>query len=159
MHIERIHFDEVFDVQPSRGDFSFRSRAKAHYGVNLRNRVIPRPGATFAVAFEKPGDWLSVVASRDLASDKVVLARPTWIDLLLQADFYLLSLPFMVGTLVLGGFWPALVLAALLLLAMGCLLVRGARTNRALRRALLEIKQNGIHCDNSSSAPTAVCNS
>lgn len=53
MHIEQIHFDEVFDIQTVRGDFSFRSRGRAHYGVNLQNRVIPRPGSTFAVAFEK----------------------------------------------------------------------------------------------------------
>jgi len=123
MHIERIHFDEVFDVQASRGDFSFRSRGRPHYGVNLQNRVVPESGSTFAVAFEKPGDWQRVLGSRDLASGKVVLARPTWIGLLLQADFFLFGLPFLVGTLLMGGFWAGLVLGALLLLALYVLVI------------------------------------
>lgn len=160
MHIEQIDFDEVFDIQAARGDFSFRSRGRAHYGANLQNRVIPRPGSRFAVAFATPGDWPSVIGSRDLASSEVVLARPTWMAFLLQAgDFFVFGLPFIVGTLVFGGSWPGLVLAALLALAIAYVIVRGLRVNRAATQALLGIGQNDIRGDKGSPAPQTACNS
>jgi len=152
MHIERIDFDEVFDVQRGRGDFSFRSRGRAHYGVNLQNRTIPRAGSSHAVAFDKPGDWQSVIGSRDLASNEVVLARPSWVALLFQAaDFFLFGLPFVVVGLVLGGSWPGLVLAGLLLLAVVGLVVHGVRSNRVVTRALLAIGKDKRKRDKGSS--------
>ncbi|VXC03552.1 hypothetical protein [Massilia sp. 9I] len=137
MHIERIRFDEVFDVQAARGDFSFRSRGRPHYGVNLGNRVIPGAGTTYAVAFDKPGDWSTVLACRDLASSIVTLRQPAWPALLAQTgDFLIFGPLFIVGGLLLGGAWPGLVVAALLLLAMGYAFWRAVRENRAVTRAL-----------------------
>lgn len=152
MHIERIRFDEVFDVQAGRGDFSFRSGGRPRYGVNLQNRVIPAPGSTFALAFDKPGDWSSIIASRDLASNEVVLTWPTWVSLLVRiGDFYFYCLPVILASLVLGGPWAGLAAAVLFLLAMGYLVVRGMRGNRAARQALLDIEECDIPSDNRGS--------
>lgn len=152
MHIERIRFDEVFDVQAGRGDFSFRSGGRPHYGVNLQNRVIPAPGSTFALAFDKAGDWSSIIASRDLASNEVVLTRPTWSAVLgWVADYYLYFLPLSIATVAFGGPWAGLAAAILFLLAVGYLVARGMRLNRAARQALLDIEESGIPGDNGGS--------
>lgn len=152
MHIERIRFDEVFDVQAGRGDFSFRSGGRPRYGVKLPKRVIPAPGSTFALAFDEPGDWSSIIASRDLASIEVVLTRPTWSAVLgWVADYYLYFLPVCIATLVFGGPWAGLAAAVLFLLAVGYLVARGMRLNRAARQALLDIEENGIPGDNGGS--------
>lgn len=138
MHIQQVHFDEVFDVQAARGDFSFRSRGRAQYGVNLQCGVIPRAGSSFAVAFEQPGNWDSILGCRDLASTKVMLRRPGWWSMLFQtADILIFGPILVVGGLLAGGMWPGLVMTALLLLAMICVVVRTVRVNRAVERALL----------------------
>jgi hypothetical protein len=76
MHVEKIHFDEVFDAVAEDGNFSFRSHGRTHYGVKLQKHVIPRAGSTFAIAFAEPGNWSTVLGWRDLASTDVVFARP-----------------------------------------------------------------------------------
>ena len=143
MHIEQVHFDEVFDVQAVRGDFSFRSRGRAHYGVNLQNRVIPRAGSAYAVAFGKPGDWTTVLGCRDLASSKVKLSQPGWTAVVLQfGDFLFFGPLIVVAGLVLGGSWLGLVAATLFMLAIAYAVVLGLRQNRAVTRALLAAGQD-----------------
>lgn len=46
MHIQRIHFDKVFEVQQRLGMFSFASAGAVTHGVHLPYRVIPQDGAT-----------------------------------------------------------------------------------------------------------------
>ncbi len=73
MHIQRIHFDKVFDVQQRRGLFSFASADGVTYSVHLPGRVIPAEGATWAVAFAQPGDWSTLLGWRDLARQRTTL--------------------------------------------------------------------------------------
>ncbi|MCC2958580.1 hypothetical protein LK542_23500 [Massilia sp. IC2-477] len=142
MYIERIYFDEVFDVQAARGDFSFRSQGHPQYGVNLGNRVVPRAGSTYAVAFGKPGDWSIVLGSRDLASS-VVFRQLTWSALLIQVlDFFLFGPLFVIGSLLLGGSWLAAVATALFLMALAYVVLRAVRDDRAVTRALLAVGQD-----------------
>lgn len=141
MLIEKIHFDEVFDVQALRGDFSFSTRGRPCYGVNLGNKVIPRPGATFAVAFVKPDDWSTVLAWRDLASKKVRFKQPSWAALLLAASDLILFGPlFITVGLTLAGEWlVAGVFAALFAVGVLTMLTRGVMRNRMVERALLAV--------------------
>lgn len=78
MHVEKVRFDEVFDIVAHRGSFSFRSGNRTHYAARLRHHVIPRPGSTFAIAFAEPGKWNTVLGWRELASPDVTLAHPAW---------------------------------------------------------------------------------
>lgn len=75
MYIEKIHFDDVFDVVYNLGTFSFSAGAIKKYGVTIAPHMIPLPGATYAVAFTKPKDWRTVVGWRVLASGEIVLAK------------------------------------------------------------------------------------
>ncbi|MCA1244998.1 hypothetical protein [Massilia sp. MS-15] len=137
MHIEQVQFDEVFDVQPARGDFSFRCAGRPVYGVNLHSGVIPRPGSRFAVAFGKRGDWNSVLGCRDLASSKVLLRRPGWAASLFSLGDILLFGPLCVGAgLALGGPGIAIATTALFTLAIAAGLVHGLLQNRTLKLAL-----------------------
>jgi hypothetical protein len=148
MHIEQVAFEEVFDVQSARGDFSFRTRGKPRYGVNLHSGVIPSAGSTFAVAFGQAGNWDTVLGCRDLAGTEVRLRRVTWQSVLLATgDFIFLGPLCMIAGLVIGGTWAGAVLATLLLLAMGGVVVHGMRLNRAVVRALLAIGKNGDRPD------------
>lgn len=133
MHIETIRFDDVFDVAARAGDFSFRSNGKAHYGARLQNNLIPRPGSTYTIAFAQPGRWDTVLGWRDLASDDVRLAQPTWaLWLSLLSDFYLVGVAVLALGFVLGGAGLALAIAAVLLYP-AC---HRMRLNRSVRRAL-----------------------
>lgn len=153
MRIERIHFEEVFDIQSARGDFSFRSRGRARYGVNLHSGMIPRPGSTFAVAFEKPGDWGTVLGCRDLAGNQVKLRQPSWTALLCGGADFLLAAPVLIGAaLVLGGSWPGMIVAALFILAIAYAIVLAVRTNRAVTRALLAVGERDDSQVNHSAA-------
>jgi hypothetical protein len=138
MHIEEIRFDEVFDVQALRGDFSFKTQGRSCYGVNLGNKIIPLPGSRFAVAFVKPGDWSTVLAWRDLASGKVRFKQPSWAALLIAlGDLILFGPLFIAGGFALAG--EGLVACAFVaLFAVGILtvLVRGVMCNRMAERAL-----------------------
>lgn len=153
MHIERIRFDEVFDVEALRGDFSFRSHGRPRYGVNLQNRVIPTAGSTFAVAFEKPGDWDTVLGCRDLAGRQVMLREPSWAALMLQGGDLLLSGSLLIGAgLAMAASWPGLVAAALFTLAIVYAIVHVVRLNRAVTRALLAVGERDDSHDNISAA-------
>ncbi len=134
MQIEEIHFEEVFDVQALRGDFSFSMRGRPCYGVNLGNEVVPCQGARFAVAFVKPGDWSTVLAWRDLASKTVKFKQPSWAALLLAASDLILFGPlFIAGGVALAGEWiVACVFAALFAVGVLTVAVRGVMRNRVV---------------------------
>jgi hypothetical protein len=74
MHIEKIHFDDVFDVVHNLGTFSFRTGQIKKYEVTIAPHMVPRPGTTYVVAFTKPKDWRTIVGWRILGSEEVVLA-------------------------------------------------------------------------------------
>lgn len=152
MQIERIHFDEVFDV--AAGDFSFRSEGRSCYGVNLGHGTIPQAGATYAIAFGRPGDWGSVLGWRDLASLDVTLKHST-AGLLLATvfDIYWYGLFFFAGGFLFGGIRMALAFAALFIAGLGYVSLRNVRTLRRAKRALLSVGESGNSLDNSS----AVC--
>jgi len=134
MHVETVQFDDVFDVAPRGGDFSFRSGGKTQYGVKLENGMIPGKGATFAVAFDCPGQWSTVLGWRDLASGDVRLARPGWtLWLGTLSDLPTFGVFVVVGGLLLGGVGVALAVAA----ACQYPAARQMRRNRVVKRALL----------------------
>ncbi|MBQ5949092.1 hypothetical protein [Massilia sp. ST3] len=137
MKIERIHFDEVFDVAAWRGDFSFRSGGKPHYGVHIDNKVIPRAGSTYAIAFGRPGDWTSVLAWRDLSSSAVGLKSPSWwMTLVAMFDVYYLAPAVIVPALLLGGPVAGGVAAACVGGAMLAWIAHAMLRNRRLKRLL-----------------------
>ncbi|MEH6434055.1 hypothetical protein [Massilia sp. DD77] len=137
MKIERIRFDEVFDVAACRGDFSFRSGGKTHYGVNLHNKVIPRAGSTYAVAFGRPGDWTSVLGWRDLATPAVGLKTPGWwTTLVAMFDVYYLAPALIAPALLLGGPLAGLVAAACVAGLMLAWIAHVMLRNRKLKRIL-----------------------
>lgn len=114
MHIQRIRFDRVFDVQQRLGLFSFVSADGVTYSVHLPGRVIPREGATWAVAFGQPGDWSSLLGWRDLARQRTTL-NYRLADLLFNIDLlWWTAVPVFVLCCWLGGPLAALamVLAA-----------------------------------------------
>lgn len=138
MQVERIRFEEVFDAPSRRGSFSFRSGGKSNYGVRLPGQPVPRAGAVFAVAFGKPGDWSTVLGTRDLATQRVTLSMPAWAIMLHQFDLLsCLAVPLLVGSLLFGG--PLAALAMLAALAAGVVAFsrRETRQNRRVRAALL----------------------
>lgn len=138
MHIDVVRFDEVFDVQAARGDFSFRTGGKPVYGVNLRRGLIPAPGSRYAVAFERPGDWSTVQAWRALDTSEVQFREPGWAAaLMFLADFFWFAPAIIGGGLVVAGPWTALALlgAFLVLVALGAAWV--VLQNRKIERALL----------------------
>ncbi|MGB9110344.1 MAG: hypothetical protein WCC39_16780 [Telluria sp.] len=140
VHVEKIRFDEVFDVVAHRGSFSFRSGNRTHYGARLQNHLIPRPGATFAIAFAEPDQWSTVLGWRELASAEVTLARPAWHALLLGlGDIACVGMVLIAAGLLLAGAFGAL--AAMLALACMTLFQywRARRRNGAVEQALLVI--------------------
>lgn len=123
MHVEKVRFDEVFDIVAPTGYFSFRSAGRTHYGVRLRERCIPAAGATFAVAFSEKGNWNSVLGWRAIDSYEVMLAHPaalTWLTALTEAPA--------------GGLFG---IACGLLL--GGVALGQARSNRTVKQALLDV--------------------
>lgn len=138
MHIEKVRFDEVFDVAAHRGDFSFRSRGHTQYGVNLKNDVIPREGSTFAIAFAEPGDWTTVLGWRDLESADVMLTRPTWsLWLFNLSDIILYGLILIVGGLLLAGVGGGIAVTVVIAAVAFYGIVRGMRLNHSVKEALL----------------------
>lgn len=75
MHVERVRFDRVFDVQERLKEFSFEQGGWPVYGVSALGMGIPREGATHAVAFLERGNWETVIGWRDLSTPKVALRR------------------------------------------------------------------------------------
>ena len=102
--------------------------------VRLRSGIIPGNGSTFAVAFDQPGQWSTVLGWRDLASGDVRLAHPNWtLWLGTLSDLLAVGVFLIVGGLLLGGVGVALAVAAALLHPA----IRQMRRNRAVRQALL----------------------
>ncbi|QJE01984.1 hypothetical protein HH212_19800 [Massilia forsythiae] len=138
MQVERICFEEVFDAPSRRGSFSFRSGGKSSYGVQLPGRPVPRAGAVFGVAFGRPGDWSTVLGTRDLATQRVTLAMPAWDIVMHQFDLlWLLAVPLLAGSLLFGGALAALAMLAALAAGVAAFSRRGMRQNRRVRAALL----------------------
>lgn len=140
MHVERIRFDRVFDVQERPKEFSFEEGGWPVYGVSALGLGIPREGATYAVAFHERGNWETVVGWRDLSTSKVALRRSS-LAAITQ------PLPF-VGPLLPGVFAVAdspgaskvfLSLAAVVLLGAvayaGRAVARNRRADKAMRDA------------------------
>lgn len=132
MHIERIRFDKVFDVQARA--FSFTSAGKHRYGVELPGRFVPHEGATYAVALAGPDDWSKVLGWREIGTREVFLPRHTWLvrSMVVEAAWWLL-----IGTMIA----TAKMLTPWMLLLLPCAIVAVVlhtwRSNRALRQALL----------------------
>lgn len=145
MHVERVQFDEVFDVAASRGCFSFRNAGRTEYGIRLEDGTIPRNGATFAIAFAEPGNWTTVLGWRDLAMPSVTLSYPVPTFLLTQSFEIMLYGPFLVaGALVVGSPGLALAVAALIFGIAFFRSARRMRCNRAVKRALRTVAvENG----------------
>jgi hypothetical protein len=92
MHIEKIHFDEVFDVVG--GTFSFNTGGHKIYAVTIAPHMIPRPGTAYIVAFTKPKDWSTVVGWRDVASGEIVLKYSGWAYWLSELTDWPIFIPF-----------------------------------------------------------------
>ena len=137
MHIQRIRFDRVFDIQPSRGLFSFESADGVVYSVHLPGRVIPLAGATWDVAFAQPGNWNTLLGWRDVASERITLSHRVRGLLVDQFEVWCyFGIPVLVATLIFGG--PVFILALLLAwsIAMVWVIHRIMRSNRRVRAAL-----------------------
>lgn len=141
MHIETITFDRVFDAVEAIGDFSFDSAGRRVFAARFGPGALPRQGATYAIAFARPGDWGSVLGWRDLATSTVGFRQrprdPFWLDLDLNIDLFILVavvLPILVLVL-LGPVAGCAVIATLLALAYA--LRRSARRRKDAVRARL----------------------
>jgi hypothetical protein len=136
MHVENIRFDEVFDAAESSGCFSFRSDSRTVYGVRLHNRVIPRSGSTFAVAFAEPGNWNTVLGWRELSSAdgmRAVASQSSWV--LALSDYLVM--------LLLGGLLLAHVPGGVAIMAaLACVAAWHLRAAWAARRAVIEALGN-----------------
>ena len=132
MHIQRIRFDKVFDVQAP--GFSFTGAGKTRYGIRLPGRTVPHEGASYAVALERPDDWSRILGWRELGTQRVFLRGPAWLVVwaVTEAVFWVVAVAALVAARLLGP-WVLLLLAA-----VACLLaLQLRRRNRALRQALL----------------------
>lgn len=144
MHIEEVHFDEVFDAQPGTGDFSFRSGGRAHYAVNLHRRLVPPAGSRYLVAFGTAGDWSTVLGWLDPVIGKTVLKTPTWLALLDEFGALVWFAPFfLAGALVFGGAYAALVVLALICALAGLRGWRLVDRARRVRHALHDAQGTG----------------
>ncbi|MDY0977462.1 hypothetical protein SOM61_21085 [Massilia sp. CFBP9012] len=140
MHIKQVRFDRIFDVQERTGDFSFEDGGWPVYGVNANGLTIPREGATYAVAFAEAGNWEKVIGWRDLAVSNVEIKRSAW-SLAIQTlpwQYMMIPVPFGIS-LALGGYWAAVPVAGLMLLAFGAFIYRAAWRNRQAAQALQEV--------------------
>jgi len=137
MKVERIHFDDIFDVAPYHGNFSYRSAGRLHYGVQLDKGVIPRGGSAWAVAFGRTGDWSTVLGWRDLSSAKVGLKYPDWAAVLAALGHVYFGAPVAIALALLLGGADAAMAAAAAVAVLAVYLVAGMiRKNRAVERAL-----------------------
>lgn len=92
MYIEKIRFDEVFDVIPNLGLSSFSAGGKKTYGVAIAPHMIPQAGTTYLVAFTKPNDWQTVAGWRDCSTGELVLkysGTAYWLDAWINGLFLL----------------------------------------------------------------------
>jgi hypothetical protein len=147
MHLERIHFDEIFDVVMPRSAFSFKSGGRVRYGASLGHRVVPDEGSTFAVVFAQQDNWTTVLGWRDLRSDTATLKYPVqwWSALSELSNVFLLSPAFFAAGLFFGGLAPAFV-AALVPVGVACYkLYCQTQLNRQVQCELLSLDcQDGL---------------
>ena len=137
MHIQRIRFDRVFDIQPALGLFSFASADTVTYGVNVPDHTIPEAGATWAVAFGQPGEWSTVYGWRDLAAQRLTLTYKVRQALFDQAwGVYWFAIPALALSWYVGGPWAAAALALAAVLGGAWMLRDVVRRNRQVRSAL-----------------------
>lgn len=141
MHIEQVHFDEIFDAQSRGGDFSFKSTGRTEYGVRLGNGVVPREGTTYAVAFAEPGDWSTVLGWRDLACTAVTLRQSAWSCLCSELSMIFILGPAVIGGgLLFGGPGAALAVSALIGVLTFILIRKVVGRNRQVGDALRAVK-------------------
>lgn len=154
MHIERIDFDEVFDVQPGPGDFSFRSGGRSHFGVNLRRGLVPQAGSRYLVAFARPGDWTGVIGWVELRTGTVRLKESTWFAMLSDIGWFVWLAPFLAG----GALWffGAGAALAVLLVVCGLACLRLYRTAGHARQARQALSAAYAAAINEGSWPPAV---
>lgn len=137
MHIERIRFDRVFDIQPHHGVFSFASADQVTYGVHVPGRTIPREGAVWAVAFERPGDWSTLLGWRDMAAQRTRLTYQVRHLLVDQAwGVYWFAIPALALGLYVGGLWAAAAIVAAAAAGGVWMLRHVVLRNRRVRAAL-----------------------
>ena len=139
MHIERVHFDEVFDAQAGQGDFSFRSAGQARYGVHLHGGAIPPVGSTYLFALSSRDDWSSPIGWMDVQTKTISLKEPTWLGVLSCLGSFIWLAPFFLGgAFLLGG--PSVALAVLLTICCAYCwqLYNFVDRNRRIREALQE---------------------
>ncbi len=81
MHIERITFDRVFDIQrraatryaPQRTDFSFESGGKKRYAVQVPGWPRIEAGDTITAVLGNEGNWQTLAGWKNHANGEVVL--------------------------------------------------------------------------------------
>lgn len=147
MHIERIDFDHVFDIQPGPGDFSFTSRGQTHYAVNLQRGLIPQAGSSCLVAFAQPGDWSTVLGWLDLQTGTPRLKDNSWLAVLSDMTAIAWLAPFLLGGALLF-IGPGAALAVLLALCglAGLRVYRIVRRRQRVLRALSTACRGALHC-------------
>jgi len=134
MHIQRIRFDQVFDVQTRARSFSFTSEGKHRYGIRLPGRIVPHTGATYVVAFAQRDDWSKVLGWRELGSAQVFQHRPSWPVVwgMTEALLWLIAAGSLAAAKVIG-LWTLPVVACVAVLTV----LHLRRRKRAVRAALL----------------------
>ena len=137
MHIERVRFDQVFDVGARARTFSFTSAGKTRYGVRLPGRIVPHEGAVYAVALARQDDWSTVLGWRELGTRHVILKTVTWPAWPVmwgvgEAACWLLGAGVVVAARGAGP-WALLLAAGVI----GTLVVHLRRRGRRVRQALL----------------------
>lgn len=139
MHIERVRFDEIFDAQAARGDFSFRSGGQVRYGVHLHRRAIPQVGSVYLFALASRDDWSSPLGWMDVHTKAIFLKNSPWLEVLAGSASLIWLAPFLLGgALLLGGLGVALAVLLALCCASSWWLYRLIDRNRAIRKALQE---------------------
>jgi len=152
MYLERIHFDEVFDVVMPRSAFSFKSGGRVRYGASLGHRVVPDEGSTFAVVFAQPDNWTTVLGWRDLRSDTATLKYPVqlWSALSKLSNVLLLGPALFVAGLFFGGLAPAFAAALVPVGVASYKLYCQTQLNRQVESELLSFDCQGSRSDGNS---------
>ncbi len=139
MHIERVHFDEIFDAQAGRGDLSFSSGGRVKYGVHLHRRAIPQVGSTYLFALASRDDWSHPLGWMDVQTKTIFLKHSTWLEVLSGLGSLIWLAPLLLGgALLLGGTSAALVALLAICCAFFWMVYRSVDRNRSIRKALRE---------------------
>jgi len=81
MHIERVTFDRVFDIQrraasryaPQRTDFSFESGGKTRYAIQVPGWPRVQAGDTITAVLAREGNWRTLAGWKNHANGELVL--------------------------------------------------------------------------------------